>query len=48
MIDLQDVDEDVMEMNDLDLIEKMVFDDDGFKDDDSDVGEEDLIKKIVS
>ena len=48
LIDLQDFDEYVMQMNDLDLIEKMVFDDDGFKDDDSDVGEEDLIKKIVS
>jgi hypothetical protein len=30
LIDLQDVNEDVMEMPDLDLIEKMVFDDDGF------------------
>jgi len=34
--------------NDDQLVDHMVFDDEGYKDDDSDIGEEELIKRIAS
>jgi hypothetical protein len=38
----------MQEFDDEQLEHKMVFDDEGFKDDESDLDEEDLIKRIVS